>query len=154
MFLHAVEDVEMGSGVEEHSADDFGKNLLSRTCDAGVVEQVTGTVLRVGPEGVGQPACGGCLNESASRLQEFHSVQHSAVLVLPSASGGEQLFEQQGTVADGHLVPSQSAEVAEGSEHRGSEDAACAQSAAGGDGREQRDFDAASELFELFAECG
>ena len=57
------------------------------------------------------------LTESALRLQQFDARQESAVLVLPTATCGEQLLEHECAVSDLGLVPAQSAEVAECSEH-------------------------------------
>ncbi len=91
-------------------------------------------VFGLGEDAVGQPAHQGLLVEARLRLQQFHTVQQSAKLVLPSASCGEELFQHQGAPAYLALVPSQSAKLAERPEHGGGQHAAGAQSGAGGDG--------------------
>ena len=87
--------------------------------------------------------------ESRLRLQQFHAVQQSAKLVLPSSASGEQLFECQRAVANLRLVPSQSAKLVERSQNGGGQHAAGAQSRTGWDGREQRHLDATPEGVQL-----
>ena len=77
-----------------------------------------------------------------SGSQLFDSAEHSAVLILPASAGGEQLFEHKGALADLVFVPGKCAEVADGSEDGGGKDAACAEAASGGNGREERDLKA------------
>ena len=53
--LHTAQQTQLGTFVEEHVADDLGENVFGCACDAGVVEQVTGGILRVGEDGVWEP---------------------------------------------------------------------------------------------------
>ena len=86
-------------------------------------------------------------------MQQLYARQKSAVLVLPAATGGEQLFENECAVANLGLVPAESAEVAERSEHRRREQRAGAESASGRYRREQRHLDTATERTQLLFEC-
>ena len=90
--------------------------------------------------------------EAALGLEQLHALQYSAELVLPAAARGEQLFEHERAAANLVFIPCQRAEVAHRAEHRGRKDAARAQSAACGDGRQQRQLHAAAERRELVAE--
>ena len=90
---------------------DFFEDALGRACDACVVEQVTHLVVRMTEESVGQPSDDGPLAESTFSLQEFNARQDASVLVLPATTCGEQLFEDEGTIANLELVPSESAKI-------------------------------------------
>ena len=68
MMLHLVEQCQMACAVEEHPSHDFGQNVLRRTRQSGVVEQVAGTVFGCAENGVGQPACHGRLVKTGGRL--------------------------------------------------------------------------------------
>ena len=81
-------------------------------------------------------------------------MENAAKLVLPTAAGGEQLFENEGAVAHGGLVPSQTAEVGERTEHRGCQNTARSQSRTGRNGGQKRQFDTAAESGQLVAEGG
>ena len=107
MGLHGAQLSDFATVVEEHAAHDLAQNLLGSTGDAGIVEQVALLVFGLGIDIVGQPAHQGVLVEAAGSLQEFHTAQHTAELILPTTAGGEQLFEHQGAPAYLGLVPRQ-----------------------------------------------
>ena len=86
----------------------------------GLLEEIAGQIAHIRT-----------LTESALCMQQFYARQKSTVLVLPAAAGGEQLFENECAVANLGLVPAESAEVAERSEHRRREQRAGAESASG-----------------------
>ena len=151
-LFHFVEQAQSRAAVEEHAPHDFCQNILGRACDARVVEQMAGALFGCHEERVGQPARHRSLVEARFRLQELHTMQHTAELVLPAAARREQLLENERAVAHGEFIPTQTAEIGERAEHRGGENAARAQSRAGGDGGEQRDFDTTAESVEAVAE--
>ena len=64
-------------------------------------------------------------------MQQLYARQKSTVLVLPAAAGSEQLFKNECAVANLGLVPAESAEVAERSEHSRRKQRAGAESASG-----------------------
>lgn len=49
------------------------------------------------------------LFEAGFGLQQFYAGEYAAVLILPSAAGGEQLFQYQCIIADVVPIPCQSA---------------------------------------------
>jgi Na+-translocating ferredoxin:NAD+ oxidoreductase RnfG subunit len=89
------------------------------------------------------------LTESALRLQQFYARQESAVLVLPAATCGEQLLEYECAVSNLGLVPAQSAEIIDGTQHRRCQYTTCTQSAACGYGGQQCDLESAPEIIQL-----
>ena len=134
MGFHVAQQAQLFSFVEEHVADNFGENVFGGAGDTCVVEQVAGRIAGIGEHGVGEPVDSRVLVEALGALEQFDSAEHSAVLVLPASAGGQELFEHESALADLVFVPGQGAEVAEGAEHCGREYAACAQTAACGDG--------------------
>ena len=138
--------------VEEHAAHDLGQDLLGRTGDAGIVEQMALAVLGGGEERVGQPSDKGLLGESALTLKQFHAAEQSSELILPATSGSEQLFEHKRAASQLVLIPSQHAEIVQCAQHGGSKDAAGAHTTACRNGREERQLDAAAEIVELLLE--
>lgn len=99
-----------------------------------------------------QPAHGGILLEAALRLKEFDTLKNAAKLILPTAASGEELFQDQRPAGNLVLIPCQSAEIIERAQDGCSQDAARAQSATGGNGGEQCQFDTASECLKLIFE--
>ena len=110
---------------------------------------MTGAKLWLCPEVVGQPSHRWVLFKSPTRLQKFHTTEYTTELILPTATCGQHLFEHQRTMTYLVLVPAQSTEVIESPQYGGSEDATGAKATACGDGREQGEFDARAEGFEL-----
>ena len=117
MSLHGTQLADFVTMIQEHAAHDFSQNLLRRSCHTRIVKQMALGILRLGVQAVGQPAHQRVLVETTLRFQQFHTSQDTAKLVLPTASGGQQLFEYEGALADFVLVPAQSAEVADGSQY-------------------------------------
>lgn len=115
--LHFTQLCQFVMLVEEHAADNLGEDGLSRACDAGVIEQVACLVFGKSEEGVRHIADLRSLAEAALGLQKLDARQESAELVLPSASRGEELFEDECAMTYFCLVPSQSAEVAQCTEY-------------------------------------
>ena len=107
-----------------------------------------------GEERVGQPARDGSLVETRLSLQEFHSMQHTAKLVLPPPTCGEELLENQRAIAYSGLVPTEMTEVAECSQHGGGKYAACAKSRTGRNGCEKSDFDTTAEGCQRLSQGG
>ena len=73
---------------------------------------------------------------------------------MPSATSGEHLFEHESASAYFVFVPCQRAEVVDGSEHCGSQDAAGAETTASRYSRKQCDFYTASKALKLLAKRG
>ena len=114
----------MFGAVEEHATHNLGEDVFRRSGESGVVEQMASTMFGRGEERVGQPARDGSLVETRLSLQEFHSMQHTAKLVLPPPTCGEELFEYQCAIAHSGFVPTEMTEVAECSQHGGGKYAA------------------------------
>ena len=95
------------------------------------------------------------LIKARARLQEFDTSQDTTKLILPTTTRGEHLFEDQRATSDLVFIPSQTTEVAHGSQDGRGKDAAGAQSATSRNGGEQGEFDARAKgiefLFELLA---
>ena len=68
-------------------------------------------VFRMGKQMLGQPAYQWLLGKSSLRLQQFDTLQYPTVLVLPTATGRQQLFQGKRTAAYFVLIPHQSAKV-------------------------------------------
>ena len=154
MAFHVAEQSQMARIVEEHAPHDFCQNMFGRTGHASVIEQMAGFEFWIGEHRVGHPSRRGVLVEARHGLEQFDTVQHAAILVLPTASSGEHLLEHEGTIADFILVPSESAEIAQGAQYSGGQDAARAEPRPCGNGGEQGDFDAAAKGFQLLTEGG
>ena len=150
VLFHVLQQCQVSRVVEEHSADNFREDVFRGASVARVVEQVTGSELGCGEERVGQPARHGVLVEAGGGLEEFDATQDTAVLVLPSSACREELFQNECAVANRALVPAQTAEVAQRSQHGGGENTARSESRAGGDGGEECDFHAAAKVLQLF----
>ena len=106
-FLDVAQHDEFLVLVEEHPPDDFGQDELGRAGDARVVEQVALVIVGLCVDVGRQPAYHGLLQKSGLRLQQLHSAADASKLVLPTAAGGEQLFENECAQADFVLVPCQ-----------------------------------------------
>ena len=113
---------------------------------------MTSTVFRRSEEIVGQPTNQRTLIHARSCLQQLDTSKHTTVLVLPTSTGGEKLFEHQGTVADFVLVPLQTAEVGHGTQYGSCQNGTGTQTGAGRDGREQSDFDTRTKFLQLLFE--
>ena len=152
--LHLVKEGKVAARVEEHSTNDFRQDMFGGARHACVVEQVAGAHIGIGEERIGQPARCGRLVDARRGLQELDTVQYAAVLILPSAARGQQLLQHEGARGYFVLVPAEGAEIAQAAEHRGCQNAARAQPRTSGDSREQGDFYAAAEGFQLCAKGG
>ena len=126
MLFHLVEQKEMLCTVQKHAAHYFREDVLGCACESGVVEQMTGTLFWGSEERVGQPASNGCLIKTRLSLQELYAMQDAAKLVLPSATSGEELLEDESAIAYCGLVPSEMAEIAERTQDGGCKNATCA----------------------------
>ena len=113
MLFHAVKDIQVTRIVEEHTSHNFRQNMLCRARHTRIVEQMARTHVGVGEERVGKPAHRSILVKTRTRLKQLESVHHTAILILPSATCGQQLLEHKCTVAHFVLVPTQSAEIAQ-----------------------------------------
>ena len=131
--------------VEEHATHDLGQYLLGCTSDAGIIQKVTLGIFRLRVDGIGQPAYQGVLVEATRCLQQLDATQDTTKLVLPATTGGEQLFEDERTTAYLVLIPCQRAEVVDSSQDGRCQDAAGAKATACGNGRQQRQLNAAAE---------
>ena len=154
MLFHLIENEQMVCTVEEHATHNLSEDVFRRAGESGVVEQMAGTMFGCGEEGVGQPADDGSLVETRLSLQEFHSMQHTAKLVLPPPTCGEELLENQCAIANGGFVPTEMTEVAESSQYCGSKNAACAESRTGRNGSKKRDFNAATKGCQCLSQGG
>ncbi len=135
--------------IEKHSSYNLGQNILGRAGDAGVEQQVTRSILRVGKQVGWQTAYERLLSQLLGRLEQLHTPYHTAILVLPSAAGGQQLLKYESALAYLDLIPGQSAEIAYGTEHRRSEYAAGAETATRRYGRKECNLQSASHMHEL-----
>ena len=144
MVFHLTEQTYLLTMIEKHSSHNLGQNILGRAGDAGVEQQVTRSILRVGKQVGWQTAYERLLSQLLGRLEQLHTTYHTAILVLPSAAGGQQLLKYESTLAYLGLVPSQSAEIAYGTEHRRGEYAAGAETATSRYGRKECNLQSAS----------
>ena len=134
MSFHLGQQTEVLGRVEEHASHNFGQDAFGGAGDACVIQQMASLVFSRGKEIVGEPTNQRALIHAVSGLQELHATKHTAVLVLPTSTGGEQLFEDKGAVANLVLVPFEAAEIGHGTEDGGSQDGAGTQSGACRDG--------------------
>ena len=128
MLLHLRKDVKVLGRIEEHALHDFCQNLFGCASHACIVEQVAHLFVGLAEEGVWQPTHDRSLIETLFRLQEFDAWQDASVLVLPTTTRREQLFKDEGAVANLELVPSESAEVCQCSDDGRCQDGTGAQS--------------------------
>ena len=150
MRFHFREQTKMGTAVQEHPAYDYSKDILRRTGNPRVVKQVASAIFGFGKKIFRQPAHRRVLVEAFARLQQFQSMQHASVLVLPATSGREQLFEYQSPVANLVLIPRQAAKIRQCAQYRSREDRTGSQTGTGRNSSQQRHFQPAAECFQLF----
>ncbi len=111
MGFHFIKQFNMLSAVKEHAAHYFCQNVFRRAGKSGVIQHVTLRILWRGEYLLRQPAHKRTLGIALLSLEQFHPTEHSAVLILPAASGSEQLFEREGAVANLVFIPGKPAEV-------------------------------------------
>ena len=114
MSLHLAQQLQVRAAVEEHAAHDLCQDTFGGAGNAGVVEQMAGPIGRVGEEILWQPTYDRTLIESFTGLQQLQAMQYASILVLPTATGGEQLLQDQRAIANLVLIPRQTAEVSDG----------------------------------------
>ena len=136
-----VQQIELFRGVQEHIPNDVRKDVFRHPGDAGVIKQVALLVGRIRKEEVRSPPDSRGLSCSGYCLQQFHAVEDAAVLILPSASGGEQLLQDKRLLANVVFIPGEPAKIIQCAQYRRGEDRAGTQSRSGRNGRKQRDFE-------------
>ena len=141
VLFHRVQQIELFRGVQEHIPNDVRKDVFRHPGDAGVIKQVALLVGRIGKEKVRSPPDSRGLSCSGYCLQQFHAVEDAAVLILPSASGGEQLLQDKRLLANVVFIPGEPAKIIQCAQYRRGEDRAGTQSRSGRNGRKQRDFE-------------
>ena len=149
MLLHLTEQRQFVVMIEEHLPHNLGQDGLGRTGNAGIIEEMAWLILGLSEQIVGQPSHHGILVEAAFGLQQFHSMQQTAKLVLPSASGRQHLFEHQCAVPYLVFIPPEPTEVVQRAQHGRRQQAAGSQSAARRDGREQRNLYSTAKVGQL-----
>ena len=87
--------------------------------------------------------------EALTRLQQFHTSEHTTKLILPTTTRGKHLLQNQCTSTYLILIPTQTAEIVQGSQYGRSQNARCAQSATSRDGREQCQLNSCAKSFQF-----
>src|ERR1039458_3318897 len=146
------DDGQARRGVEEEAAHDFGQDVFGQTGDAGIVKK-NGAVDVVGAEQlVGEPAQGRFLRQAGGGLDEFDAAKDGSGLVLPAAAGGQHLFERKSAGEKVVAIPAQSAQITQGGEDGGGQNAAGAQARTLGRGGDKGKLDAAAKFAQLGGE--
>ena len=154
MGFHLTQLLQFHMVVQEHPAHNFCQDILGCPGDARIVQQVTLLILRLCIDRIRQPPHQWVLVEAPDGLQQLHSSQDPAKLVLPASARRQQLLQHQRTASYLVLVPCQRAEVIDSSQYGRCQDARRTQSAACGNGRQQCKLYATAKVFQLGPQRG
>ena len=135
-----IEEGNRFRAVEKHSAHDLAEDALRDASDTCVVEEGHAVGVRRAEEVLRKPANETALGESGRGFDHFQATMDSSRLVLPSATGCEELLQREGARADFLVIPAEAANFGERAEKRGGKDAACAKTGAFRRGGEEGDF--------------
>lgn len=145
-----LEDPKSLAAVEKHPSHDLLKDVFGDSCDPCVVEHDT---IRA-PLGL-ESMCWQPLNvrgliEPGLGAQELDPGKECPCLILPAASGCEELFQGKGPEDEVSCIPLQVAEIVEGTQQGACQNTAGAQTGSLGNGCKEADFESATEIDQLF----
>ncbi len=152
MLLHLAQEGQLIVLVKEHTAYYLCQDFLGRTRYTSIVQQMAGAVLGLCKERRGEPPRNRILIKSLISLKQFDALEQSAELILPAATGGEQLLEYQGAAAYLVLIPHEPTEIADGTQHGRGQQTAGSQARPRGDSRQQRHLDTTAKGLQLVTE--
>ncbi len=107
-------------------------------------------IVRSGKQIIRQPTDIRQLFHATIRLQQLHSTKNTTILVLPSATGCQQLLQHQSSIGYFMLVPLQSTKIRNSAQYCSCQDGTCTQARASRNCRQQSHLNTRSKTLELF----
>ncbi len=136
--LDFAQGKKRGAFAEQQPMDDLLEDAFGVACESRIIEKKMPSGKRFAQRRIIQVAHGGTLRESGFGLNEFKPGEQGASLILPAATGRQELLH--GEHAHVHIdgIPPECETLVEGAEEGGAENGTGAKTGAFGHGAEER----------------